>query len=83
MSSRSNRTYRGVVRKGAVILGEDFDLPEGTPVEVRPELATRGTPGAILAAAKAPPHVDETAVDELMGKIAEGRRPVRFDSALD
>ena len=83
MPSNSKRTYKGVVRKGAVVLGDDFDLPEGTPVEVRPELASRGTPGAILAAAKAPPHVDATAVEELMGKIEAGRRPVRFDSTLD
>lgn len=83
MSPASNRSYKGVVRKGAVVLGKDFDLPEGTAVEVRPELTLRGTPGAILAAAKAPPHVDAAAVDELMGKIKEGRRPMRFDSTLD
>lgn len=83
MSSNSKRTYKGVVRKGAVVLGADFDLPEGTPVEVSPEGTQRGTARAILSAAKAPPHVEVTAVEELLRKIEEGRRPVRFDSTLD
>lgn len=74
--------YKGVVRKGAVVLGKDFDLPEGTPVEVRPE-QSRGTPAAILAEVNAPPHLEDAAVDELMRRVEEGRRPVRFDSALD
>jgi hypothetical protein len=83
MSGNSKRAYRGVVRNGAVVLGSDCDLPEGTPVEVRPEPVPRGAPASVLAAAKAPPHLEESAVEELMKKIEEGRRPVRFDSALD
>jgi hypothetical protein len=82
MSRPSRRTYKGVVRKGSVVLGKDFDLPEGTPVEVRPELPLRGTPAAILAAAKAPPRVEQADVEELMREIEGGRRPVRFDSTL-
>jgi len=66
MSRNSNRIYRGVVRKGAVVLGNDCKLPEGTPVEVRPEPVPQGAPGAVLAAARASPHVDESAVEELM-----------------
>lgn len=83
MSRNSNRVYKGVVRNGTVILGSDCRLPEGTPVEVRPEPAPKGAPGAVLAAAKASPHVDESAVKELMAKVREGKRPVRFDSTLD
>jgi len=65
------------------VLGSDCNLPEGTPVEVRPEPVLEGAPVAVLAAAKASPHVDESAVEELMTKIREGKRPVRFDSTLD
>ncbi|MGQ0615087.1 MAG: hypothetical protein ACT4PV_15240 [Planctomycetaceae bacterium] len=83
MTRNSNRIYKGVVRNGAVVLGSDCGLPEGTPVEVRPAPAPQGAPGAVLAAARESPHVDASAVEELMTKIREGRRPVRFDSTLD
>ncbi len=83
MPRTPNRTCKGVVKNGTVVLLDGGALPDGTAVEVRPETVSRGTPGAVLAAAKAPPHLEQSAVEELIRTIEEGRRPVRFDSALD
>jgi hypothetical protein len=83
MSRTPSRIYRGVVKRGAVVLRDGCDLPDGTAVEIRAEADKRGTPGAVLEAAKSPPHVEASAVDELMRKIEEGRRPMRFESPLD
>jgi len=67
--------YRGVVRGGVVLLDQETPLTEGTEVLVTPVSASRGSPGAILAALQKLPKVPPEWVDELEQLIAEGRRP--------
>ncbi len=67
--------YRGVVRGGVVLLGENTALTEGTEVLVTPLDGARGSPTAILAAMETSPKVPHEWVDELERLIAEGRRP--------
>lgn len=75
--------YRGTVRGKMVVLDDGVDLPDGTPVVVMPEDPRKGTPAAVLAAAMAPPHLDEADTAELMRLIEEGKRPVDYSNPLD
>lgn len=83
MSKQRPKLYRGFVKNQTVVLVDGIDLPDGTPVEVRPSAVARGTLGAVLAAARAEPHLGEDDVAELTTKILEGRKQVRFGSPLD
>jgi hypothetical protein len=78
----SKAAYRGIVKDGAVVLEEAADLPDGAEVLGMPIEEPRGSPGTVLAAIDAPPHIDPEDVDELMRFIEEGKRPVHYDNPL-
>jgi hypothetical protein len=78
----SDACYRGTVRGGTVILEADVNLPDGTGVLVTPVEMPRGSSQAILAAAKAPPHLKHEDVEEFLKLIEGGKRPVRYDNPL-
>ena len=75
-------SYKGTVRRGAVILDGDVDLPDGTGVVVSPLEAVEGSPEAVLAAVNSPPFVKHEDVVELLRLIEEGKRPVRYGNPL-
>jgi hypothetical protein len=78
----SETVYKGTVRGRTVVLDEDVDLADGTGVLVTPVASVEGSPQAVLAAAKARPHVTQEDVAELLRLIDEGRQPVRYESPL-
>ena len=65
-------SYRGVVRGGAVVLDGDVDLPDGTGVVVILDPGGAGRAEAVLAAAKAPPHVSPEDTAAFLRGIEEG-----------
>ena len=71
-----------MIKGRSVVFEETPELPEGTAVLVTPLEEVRGSPQAVLAALESPPHLSPRDVEELRQKIAEGRRPVQFDSPL-
>ncbi len=75
-------TYKGIVKGNTVILEKEPELPDGTEVLVTPVEMVKGSPQAILAAAKASPHLKPGDVAELLRLIEEGKRPVRYDNPL-
>ena len=75
-------SYRGVVRGKKVVLDDDMDLPDGTGVVVTPVERGAGCPGAVLTAAKAPPHLTQQETVEFLRGIEDGKRPVRYDNPL-
>jgi len=79
---RPSKSYQGVIKGRTVVFEEVPDLPEGTTVLVTPLEEVQGSPQAVLAALDSPPHPSPQDVEELCQRIAEGRRPVRFDSPL-
>jgi hypothetical protein len=72
--------YKGVVKGKKVLLAADVDLPDGTEVIVSPIEMVKGSPAAVLAAMKAPPHLRPEDIDEFERLIEAGQRPVSFDS---
>ena len=79
-------TYQGVVRGTSIQLSEPLPFPDGHPVTVRVEngeQSRRGAPAAILAAIRSMTPLADDDVDALERSIAEGRLPVRYDSAFD
>lgn len=76
-----NKTaYKGVVKGRTVVLKEAPDLPEGAEVLVTRLETLKGSPQAVLAAINAPPYIKPEDVDNLMQRIEEGKRPVRYES---
>ncbi len=67
---------RGIVKGGTVILEKNASLPEGAEVLVTPLGILPGSPQALLAAMKAPPHLTSKDVDEFERLIEAGKRPV-------
>lgn len=80
--SVEDRSFKGVVRGGGIVLEEGAALPDGTPVlvTVRKE---HGSPGAVLAAMTGEPRVEQEDVDALLAEIERGKRPVRFGSPVE
>ena len=72
--------YTGVVKGRQITLDKKARLPEGTRVLVTPMENVKGSPQAILAAAKASPHLRHEDVKEFLRLIEEGKRPVRYES---
>lgn len=72
----------GIVKDNTVILQDGATLPEGTPVLVTPMEALPGSPQAVLAAMKAPPHLKPEDVDEFERLIEAGQRPVSYENPL-
>jgi hypothetical protein len=68
-------TIHGVVQGGVILLDDGKKLIDGTEVLVTPLNPVRGSPAAVLAAMRSPPHVPPEWVDELERLIEEGRRP--------
>ena len=52
-------------------------------IHVPDDVVRAGSPGAILRAMKAPPHVSPADVDDLDAAIAGGRLPVRDQGAFE
>lgn len=75
-------TYKGVVKDNTVVFDEPVKLPEGTEVLVTPVELTRGSPQAVLAAMKSPPHLKKKDVEELRRLIKAGRLPTRYENPL-
>ena len=71
---------KGIVKGNIIILVEGVALPEGIEVLVTPLKAPPGSPQAVLAAMKAEPHLKLKDVDEFEQLIAEGKRPVSYES---
>jgi len=71
---------KGVVKGKKVLLEEGAELPDGTEVVVSPIAMAKGSPAAVLAAMKAPPHLKPEDVDEFERLIKEGQRPVSYES---
>lgn|GEM_PF-2976705 len=80
--SAQEESHRGVIQDGAVVFDRDPGLPDGTPVEVTVHRRPTCAPGDVLAAMSQPPRLSDAAVDELLGQIDQGKRPVRFESPL-
>jgi hypothetical protein len=78
----SAASYKGIVKGNTVILEKEPELPDGTEVLVTPLEMIKGSPQAILAAAKASPRLKPGDVEELLQLIEEGKRPVRSDNPL-
>ncbi|MCO5165435.1 MAG: hypothetical protein M9894_03585 [Planctomycetes bacterium] len=80
--SDQDRSFKGVVWGGGVVLEEGATLRDGTPVlvTVRNE---QGSPGAVLAAMTGEPRVEQEDVDALLTEIERGKRPVRFGSPVE
>ncbi len=78
----STITYRGIVKGNTIILEKEPKLPDGTEVLVTPMEFVKGSPQAILSAAKASPQLQPGDVEELLRLIEEGKRPVRYDNPL-
>ena len=70
-------TFQGRVENGVVVFqnGTAAPLPDGTLVEVTPLHYEPGSPGAILAAMEAEPHLSQEDIAELNRAIAAGKRP--------
>lgn len=74
--------YKGVVKGKKVLLVADVDLPDGTEVIVSPIEMVKGSPAAVLAAMKAPPHLKSEDVDEFERLIQAGQRPASFERSF-
>jgi len=74
--------YKGVIKDKRVVFEREIDLPEGTEVVVTPLEMTAGSPQAVLAAMDASPQVKPGDVEELLKRIEEGKRPIRFEDLL-
>jgi hypothetical protein len=69
-------TLHGHMKNGVVVFHNGAaPLPDGTLVEVRPLNLEAGTPEAVLAAMKAPPHLSAEDIAELDKAIAAGKTP--------
>lgn len=67
-------TYRGHVKNGKIVVEDEFDLPDGTPVEVKP--ISRKTGGRTSA-----PSQDELTVSPRLLKYAGKARGLPRDAA--
>lgn len=74
---------KGVVKGRTVVLKGRTRLPEGTEVVVTPLEYPIGSPQAVVAAAKSPPHLKHEDVVEFMRLIEEGKRPARFGDPFE
>ncbi len=74
--------YVGHVEDGAVILDEKANLLDGTQVLVMPVSNRRGSPAALLAAMKAPPHLKPGDIPALLRAIEEGKRAISYRNPL-
>ena len=78
-----NKTaYKGIVKGKTVVLREVPDFPEGAEVLVTRLEALKGSPQAVMAAINSPPHIKPEDVDNLIQRIEEGKRPVRYENVL-
>ncbi|MBM4031387.1 MAG: hypothetical protein FJ291_06320 [Planctomycetes bacterium] len=76
-------TCKGIVKGRTVILKGRPRLREGTEVVVTPVQYRVGSPQAVVAAMKAPPHLKHEDVVEFMRLIEEGKRPARYGDPFE
>ena len=74
---------KGIVRGNTILLERKPKLREGTEVLVTPVEPRKGSPQAVVAAAKAPPHLAHEDVVEFMRLIEEGKRPARYGDPFE
>lgn len=83
----TKKTVRFQVRGGRLVPLEPVDLVEGAEFQIEVDesalAAGKGSPAAILAAMRRPPHVDQIDVDELERAIEDGKLPVRSEGIFD
>ncbi|MBI3272447.1 MAG: hypothetical protein HYZ53_25875 [Planctomycetes bacterium] len=75
-------TYRGHVKGGGVVLDDPLDLSDGAAVVISPVVAPLGSPAAILAGMRAPPHVSAADAEELRRSIEAGKRPISYRNPM-
>lgn len=73
-------SYIGVVKGRQIALEKKAKLPTGTRVLVTPIEDVRGTGPAVVAAARAAPHLNPKDVKDFMRVIQKGKRLVQFGS---